>query len=204
MAEPNPPSPIADKDLNEDDLFAELERDDDDTFSHFREKRMAEVKEEMRKVREMAENLHGTYQEILSEKEILTITTTEEKCVVHFFHKEFRRCQIMDTHISTLAAKHFRTRFVKIDVDNCPFLVTKLHIQVLPCVISFVKGISVDRIVGFEELGQSDAFQTTLLERRMAQSNVINIAPPQDERNTRKTIFGFADSSKSDDDDVDD
>jgi thioredoxin-like negative regulator of GroEL len=55
-----------------------------------------------------------------------------------------------------------------VDVEKAPFLVERLKITVLPCVISFNKGISVDRIVGFEELGNTDNFATAALEFRLA------------------------------------
>jgi hypothetical protein len=62
-------------------------------------------------------------------------------------------------------------------VDNAPFLVTKLKIQVLPCVLSFIDGVSVDRIVGFEGLGYSpDHFTTRDLEGRLLASGVIQRA----------------------------
>jgi len=48
---------------------------------------------------EMKLNKHGTYEEILSEKEVLKITTTEKRVIAHFFHKDFRRCQILDGHL---------------------------------------------------------------------------------------------------------
>lgn len=75
--------------------------------------------------------------------------------------------------MQTLAPKHFDTRFVKINVENAPFLVTKLKVQVLPCVIAFVDGISVDRIVGFEGLGQGDRFATKDLESRLLRAGVL-------------------------------
>jgi thioredoxin-like negative regulator of GroEL len=61
-------------------------------------------------------------------------------------------------------------------VENAPFLVTKLQVQVLPCVISFIDGISVDRVVGFEGLGGGkgvDNFKTQNLEARLLQCNVL-------------------------------
>jgi thioredoxin-like negative regulator of GroEL len=60
--------------------------------------------------------------------------------VGHFFHKDFRRCKIMDGHLQTLADKYTDTRFVKINVDNAPFLVEKLQVRVLPCVMGWVDG----------------------------------------------------------------
>jgi hypothetical protein len=60
------------------------------------------------------------------------------------------------------------------NVENAPFLVTKLKIQVLPCVIAFVDGVGVDRIVGFEGLGHTpDTFTTKDLEARLLQSGVL-------------------------------
>jgi hypothetical protein len=76
----------------------------------------------------------------------------------HFFHKDFRRCQIIDEHLEvhsyphqsansgqTLSKKHYQTRFIKVDVENVPFLVVSLKVQVLPCILAFIDGIGVDR-----------------------------------------------------------
>lgn len=41
----------------------------------------------------------GVYREILDEKELLHTTAREPKCVVHFAHKDFRRCKILDRHL---------------------------------------------------------------------------------------------------------
>ena len=60
---------------------------------------------------------------------------------------------------------------------NAPFLVTKLKIQVLPCVLVFVDGVSVDRIIGFEGLGYSpDTFTAKDLEARLLQAGVLTRA----------------------------
>lgn len=59
-------------------------------------------------------------------------------------------------------------------VENAPFLVTKLKVQVLPCVLAFINGVSVDRIVGFEGLGYTqDTFTTQDLEARLLASGVL-------------------------------
>jgi hypothetical protein len=49
----------------------------------------------------------------------------------------------------------------------------KLNVRVLPCVISFVDGISVDRIIGFEGLGTGDNFTTKGVESRLLQCGVL-------------------------------
>jgi hypothetical protein len=69
------------------------------------------------------------------------------------------------------------------NVENAPFLVTKLKIQVLPCVLSFIDGVSVDRIVGFEGLGYTpDTFTTKDLEGRLLTSGVIQRAKATDNK----------------------
>ena len=40
----------------------------------------------------------------------------------------------------------------RVDVKDSPFLVEKLGARVLPCVIGFIDGQSVGRVVGFEGL----------------------------------------------------
>lgn len=85
-------------------------------------------------------------------------------------------------------------------VDNAPFLVTKLNIQVLPCVLAFVNGISVDRIVGFEGLGYTqDTFTTTDLEARFLSSGVVQRAKAMGDAGA-----GFTDAKKEDSDEGDD
>lgn len=44
-----------------------------------------------------------------------------------------------------LAPKYFNTRFSRVFVENIPWLVEKLSIKVLPCVICFVDGVTKDR-----------------------------------------------------------
>jgi hypothetical protein len=63
------------------------------------------------------------------------------------------------------------------NVENAPFLVTKLKVQVLPCVLAFVNGVGVDRIVGFEGLGYTqDTFTTMDLEARLLAAGVVQRA----------------------------
>lgn len=46
-----------------------------------------------------------------------------------------------------LAPQHFETLFLRINVAYVPFLVTKLDIKVLPCVMSFINGAVKDKYV---------------------------------------------------------
>ena len=159
-------------DSDEDALIAELENDSD--LDAFREQRRQQLHAEFERAQQLRNKEHGTYVEIKEEKQLMDITTSTKLCVVHFFKPDFHRCGIMDTHLESLAPSHYEARLLRINVDNCPFLVTKLKIQVLPCVISFIDGIGADRIVGFEGLGRTpDSFTTRDLEARLIRAGVF-------------------------------
>ena len=115
---------------------------------------------------------HGSLNEI-EEKEFLPEVTTTKYVVAHFYHQEFERCRIMDKHLSILAKKYFDTKFVKISAPDAPFFVTKLQVKVLPCLIYFNDGVAFDRMVGFEELGGKDDYNTTKLEGILLKAGVI-------------------------------
>jgi len=112
--------------------------------------------------------------------------------VIHFYHTNFKRCEIMDKHLAKLAPKYFATRFIRVFVENVPWLVEKLMIKVLPCVVCFMDGVSKDRLIGFEELGNDDVFDTATLELRLSMCGVIQKATPG---STVQTVF--ATSSRS-------
>ncbi|KAH7343505.1 thioredoxin-like protein [Rhizoctonia solani] len=174
-------------DDDEDKLFEELEKDEFD-MSGLREKRMEELKAQIAQVRDMRENEHGRLTEITDEKEVIKTSANESRCIIHFYHRDFRRCDIMNKHLEILASRHFKTRFIKVFVENVPWLVEKLQVKVLPCVICFVRGVSKDKIVGFEELGNEDGFKTATLELRLTQSGVVD--KPDEPRQKLVTPFG--------------
>ncbi|KAG0639953.1 thioredoxin-like protein [Tuber brumale] len=161
-----------DEDEDEDTLLEELESDTA-ALDAFREKRMQQLHDEFHRARVMKSLSHGAYTPSTNEREVLTHTTTSKFSIVHFFHKDFNRCKIMDSHLEVLARKHFDTKFTSIDVEKAPFLVERLKVRVLPCVIAFVDGKSVDRIEGFAELGNTDGFSTKMLELRLLACGVL-------------------------------
>ncbi|KAH7887642.1 thioredoxin-like protein [Phlebopus sp. FC_14] len=159
---------------DEDAIFAELEAEiENDDSAAFREHGLQQLKLQANKLKEMQENAHGTYTEIANEKEAIRISASESRCVIHFYHRNFKRCEIMDKHLAKLAPRYFATRFIRVFVENVPWLVERLAIKVLPCVMCFIDGVSKDRLIGFEELGNNDAFETAVLELRLSQSGVL-------------------------------
>lgn len=59
-------------------------------------------------------------------------------------------------------------------LQDAPFFTVKLGIRVLPAVVLFKNGVSVDRVVGFEQLGGKDDFSTASLEARLKAADVVS------------------------------
>ncbi|CAD6586083.1 MAG: hypothetical protein ASARMPREDX12_002196 [Alectoria sarmentosa] len=161
---------------DEDALLESLENDteNDPSLAHLREARIQQLASELKKSKQLRSEGFGSYDQIKDEKRLMEITTSTKCCVVHFYKPDFNRCRIMDGHLSALAPVHLSTRFLRIDVEHAPFLVTKLNVKVLPCVIAFIGGVSADRIVGFEGVRYSeDTFKTGDLEKRLVGAGVL-------------------------------
>ncbi|KAI8895297.1 thioredoxin-like protein [Globomyces pollinis-pini] len=181
------------QDESDDELFKELEADDDHLMDRMREQRMSQLKRELAYQKKVNETRYGIYETITSEKQVMLATTNTAKCVIHFGHKDFRRCHIMDKHLAIIARKHPDTKFIRVDVENVPFLVEKMDLKVLPCIISFIDGIGVDRLLGFEGVSEKDEFNTWELEKRLALNKVIELEKIG-------KIIKFAEPEDSDDD----
>lgn len=165
---------LADSSKGRDQLEDEL--DDYDVPSHIREQRLREYTMEMNNLKKMSAAKHGDYTEVATEKEFLDITTKESTHVIcHFFHKNFKTCEIVDKHLEPLAKKFFDTRFIKLDVEKCPFLVLRLKLKVLPVICCLVDGIVKEKLIGFDELGMTDAFTTETLETRLVKTGTLRL-----------------------------
>ena len=86
---------------------------DDPELQNLHAERIAKMQAEHEKRLQMQHKGHGQVTEI-TEGEFLEVVTKTEKVVVHFFHRDFERCKIMDKHLVELARKHFKTRFTRI------------------------------------------------------------------------------------------
>ncbi|KAJ1952153.1 hypothetical protein IWQ62_006290 [Dispira parvispora] len=194
---------------NDDDLDDLLEKDDH-ILTGYREQRLEALKSQISDLTSMRTKGHGQYSEVADEKEALTTMTNTDLCVTHFYHPDFQRCRIVDKHLQILATKYFTTKFVKVNVSHAPFLVQKLGIQVLPCVIPTVNGISQKRLVGFDDLGNKDDFKTSELEAFLSATGVLKRPNPSGiSSNASKSRGGQTSGASSDetgdsDDDNDD
>lgn len=172
------------------------------------EQRVAELRAARETRAAMTRVGHGAVTD-LAEGDFLTAVTQTKRVVAHFQHRDFPRCAIMDKHLQLLAPKYFETRFVRLHAPDAPFFVAKLNVQVLPCVLCFVDGIALDRVVGFDELGAKDDFATDALEARLAAAGALGKPsvdpdaagdePEQRRVNVRKGFINAADGDEDSD-----
>ncbi len=137
----------------------------------------------------------------VDEEKFFVYTTNDKYVVCHFYHNDFKRCAIIDAHLSKIAYDHPECKFIKVNVEKAPFLVKKLQVQTLPTIVMFVDGKTIDRLTGFEDLGGSDEFKTPVLTRRLAQSNVVILKPDEEFKITTKAKKPVVRGEESDSDD---
>mmetsp|Transcript_42204 Transcript_42204/g.126416 ORF Transcript_42204/g.126416 Transcript_42204/m.126416 type:complete len:112 (-) Transcript_42204:1782-2117(-) len=67
--------------------------------------------------------------------------------------------------------------------QDAPFFTVKLNIKMLPCLVCFVGGNSIHRVVGFDGLGGVDDFETYRLEEQLIASGTVvpEAKPAEDE-----------------------
>lgn len=159
---------------NLDELMDELE--DEDFMANYREKRMQQISDHLRSVQKnVREEGYGSLAVIEDESALMKKVAKADNAVVHFGLDTFAKCQYMDHRLNELAQKHLTTAFLRVNVDRCPFLVSKLAIKVLPFVICYKEGQEVLRIVGFSKLGNNpDHFPLSSLEALLRNKRVID------------------------------
>ncbi|EPX73845.1 queuine tRNA-ribosyltransferase [Schizosaccharomyces octosporus yFS286] len=180
----------------EEDLFAELD-DIDDTA--YRESRLQSLKEEFERVSIAKEKGHMQYLTVESEREVMDITTTSKRVVIHFFHPDFRRCKIMDSHLEKISKNHWETKFIRIEAANAPFLALKLGLKVLPVILCYVDAKLVSKLIGFTDLGNNDDFDTPVLEFWLLKWAAIEKLK-ENNSSGKKSIMGFKDTKNESED----
>lgn len=155
--------------------------DEDDDLEALRARRRKQMKEAQDKRQKNAALGHGSYDEI-KEDEFLKTVTASQLSIVHFYHRHFEKCKLMDMHLGKMSKKFFNTRFVKLDAEKAHFFVAKLAVKTLPCAIVFVDGVAKGRQIGFEGLGGTDDFSTAELAWRFKEMGGIEEDFDQDEQ----------------------
>ena len=98
---------------------------DDDILRSIRDERLANIKSKNTQHQENMARGHGQYTD-RTEEQFLPLVTKTKFVILHFFHKDFERCKIIDMHLREVAKKHTESKFANIDAEKCPFFVTKL------------------------------------------------------------------------------
>jgi thioredoxin-like negative regulator of GroEL len=175
-----------------------LDDEEEQIMRTLRDARMAQMKNQYQEMQENKIKGHGQYREI-TEQEFLPNVTSSKYVLVHFYHKDFERCKIVDMHLREIAKTHIEAKFLYLNAEKAPFFIQKLQIQVLPTIIAFIDGIAVDRVVGFEDMGNRDDFPQMALTRRLIKTGALR-ALNKAEQGQIHIKKGKAEDDASDDD----
>ncbi|EXJ83828.1 hypothetical protein A1O1_07455 [Capronia coronata CBS 617.96] len=144
---------------DEEDVDAVLASLEEEEHSTYRAQRLQELNDSAARSKPTTtlDASKKTYITLNGDDEALSFTTENERAVLHFYHPDFARCLTMDRHCEQIAEKHAENAeadvsFARVDVKKAPFVVEKLGVRVLPCVVGFVKGVVKGRVTGFEGL----------------------------------------------------
>jgi hypothetical protein len=83
-----------------DEIIKELENEE--LPSHIREARLNEIALRSLEAQFKRDNEQMSIYGEISEDQFLKLTTNNKKCIVHFFHPDFRRCDIINTHLQVI------------------------------------------------------------------------------------------------------
>lgn len=176
---------------DEDELFASLENEIDEDLSKYRESRIQQLSKEFKSINEL-ESV-GSLQEFTDEKELMDQIVQRKVCLVHFYQPDFQNCIKMNQVLNLLAQNFPLLPIFTITVECCPFLVSKLNLKILPCLIVYKSGSEYDRLVGFTKLGNNLTYDK--LENYLYSLNAIQ------RKSINRTIISTNTNAKHDDED---
>eukprot|EP00897_Mesotaenium_endlicherianum_P006622 jgi/Mesen1/5989/ME000304S05013 len=156
-----------------DEKLHKLQNLDEDDLEQLRERRLEQYKRQAKQAQEWQSLGHGEYQEIPAEKEFFAVVKASKRVVCHFYRNSVP-CKVVDKHLAILALQHLETKFVKLNAEKSPFLAEKLKIFMLPTLALVINAKVEDYVVGLDDVGGVDDFETEALERRLAKAGVIN------------------------------
>ena len=160
--------------------------DEDADLRELREQRLKALKNQQRETIDQVSKGHGQYREIVQDDFIQEVTSSD-RVVVHFYHRDFERCKVMDMHLRKLSLRHLEAKFCRIDAEKTPFFTAKLVIETLPTVCCFVDGKCLGKIIGYDGLTDGlaedklDTWPTIRLARWLANGNMIDASKIVDE-----------------------
>lgn len=167
-----------------DDEYDDLLNDDTE-LDMIRQKRLAQMRAQQTTIAKHKALGHGEVRTISQDQFLPECTGDSEWVAVHFYHKEFERCKIMDHHLKIVAPAHLECKFLRMDAEMAPFFVSKLNIKTLPTLIVFREGKAVDKLMGFQELvvdpTEPDKWHTGRLQQWLSHTGAIKYTIPTEE-----------------------
>lgn len=157
-------------------LDAEIQRLDqleEDDIENIRQKRLEGMKENAKRANDLRQAGHGVYTEISTEKDFFEAAKRSKHLVCHFYRPSTWRCQVIDKHCEILAPRYMECKFVKLNIEKSPYLAEKLRIVMLPTVMLVNNGKTEHSIIGFDEMGSGDDFETDDFEAVLLNWGVI-------------------------------
>ena len=159
------------------ELDNEIERLDAlevDDLVELRRKRLEQMKDDSRRRSAALAAGHGEYM-MIEEKDFFKVTKESNLIVAHFWRPSTWRCEIFDKHIRALVGKHWKTRFVKLNAEQCPYLTERLHIWCLPSLVLCKDGKTDHTVVGFSEFRKGDDVQEQEFEELLAKWGMVEL-----------------------------
>jgi len=177
---------------NDEDAESESEEDSDDEWFNddseleaIRQRRINQMRAKQTEIAHHKSLGHGEVRTISQDQFLPECTGTSEWIAVHFFHKEFERCKVMDHHLKIVASQHLECKFLRIDAEQSPFFVQKLNIRTLPTLMVFQDGKAKDKLMGFQDLAvdpsEPDKWHTGRLQQWLSGTGAIKYKIPTEE-----------------------
>ncbi|CRG99617.1 phosducin-like protein, putative [Plasmodium relictum] len=157
----------------EDELDLEIRRyetlqkrisdENDEELESIKNKRLQELKNKHKEKLTLLRKGHGSYKEVLSEKEFFEICKNSKKVCCHFYRNTTWRCQYLDSKLISLSKKFLNINFIKINAEKSPFLCERLKIWCIPTLMLIQDGKTEHSVIGFDELGGDNFSEKTLI-----------------------------------------
>lgn len=150
-------------DSDEDDRLLEALEADDTLLNSLKEKHFATLRAAQKAESSSAEH-YGTVEDLSSESQLMELSMTiKAPIIVHFYRRDFKRCQTMTEALGVLAGRYSRCKVVEVEATRAPFLTAKWAIRLLPCVVKIEGREAVDKVVGFEGVMVKDGEELDML-----------------------------------------
>ena len=157
-----------------DDEMDRIDNIDEDDILALRRQRLSQLKEMQKRRDHWCSRGHGLYHDITDPKHFFDCCKDSERVVCHFVRRTTSRCQVLDRHLSFLAKIHFETRFCYVDVEKLPHLAEKFNVVMLPHVMLVEKQNTFHSIIGFDDFGGNDDFNSETVEAVLCNLGMLN------------------------------